>query len=174
MKKDVVPSGSSMTPEEDARFEERTAADIKRHPPGTWSLQLGRWLAAAHPSTRSRLLMMMLTKCADHATSPPRQLVDAIGRELGVSESPRARVHDPAKVKEAARFKAHNKGASIRQIAFAVGIRSHATVFNFTQMEAFKKHLDDELFLIEHERKRLDGIEASRLRSLKKEMLNGK
>jgi hypothetical protein len=131
-------------------------------------------LAAAHPSTRRRLLIRLLAKCATENFPPPLRLVKAIAKELDVSDSPRARVRDPLKLRAAARVKAHNPNASFEDIALGIGNPGKkTTVRKFTERPEFKKHLEDEQFLIEHQRKRLAALAPTQGRASKKEMMNG-
>jgi hypothetical protein len=123
MTKNFVPKESSLTPEEDAWFEALAEREFDRlsAPPLSNDSAIWRLLPLAHPSTRRRLLMLILAKCANCGCAPPPQLVDAIGRELDVSKSPRGRVADLSKLKDAARFHARNPSSSLEEIAAAVG-----------------------------------------------------
>jgi hypothetical protein len=68
------------------------------------------------------MLLGLLERCADRGDAPPRKLVDRIALELNVARAPRSRVHDLAKLIDAARFSAANPAASLSEIAAAVGM----------------------------------------------------
>jgi hypothetical protein len=150
MKKNPVKG--SFTDDEDAWFEAMELHELGRLPTSAWESAPGFWrmLPKARRATRRRLLVYLLQLCTDRGDTPPRQLVDRIGRELKISKSPRARVHDPAKLQEAARFQARNPGESLAKIATAVGIPGKATtILGFRDNPKFKSYLSDEQFLLE-------------------------
>lgn len=154
MKKNVVPAKASLTADDDAWFEALQVREFNSLPTSAWDHALAFWqmLPKAHPSTRRRLLMDLLARCADRRDAPPQQLVDWIGRELNVSKRPRARVRDPAKLREAAKFEARNPSASLEEIAAAIGIPGKkTTILSFRKNPEFKRYLSDEKFLFELE-----------------------
>jgi hypothetical protein len=123
MKKNPVKG--SFTDDEDAWFEAMELHELDRLPTSAWESAPGFWgmLPKARRATRRRLLVYLLQLCTDRREAPPKQLVGWFGRELNVSKSPRNRVRDPAKLKEAARFQARNPSASLERIAAASACR---------------------------------------------------
>lgn len=174
-RRDVIPAGSSLTAEEDAWFEGLAIREFDRLPTSAWdnALMFWRWLPHAHPSTRRRLLEYLLLKCTARRDAFPVKLAVWIGRELNASPSPRARVHDPAKMRAAARFYARNPKASLAEIAVAAGVprKNKTTVRGFKERPEFKKSLLDEqiLFKLEQARTALASGDEEDARALRDE-----
>jgi hypothetical protein len=149
--KNTIPSGASLTAEQDDLFERNAINDIDRmlsvsemcKSRGFWKI-----LLAAHPSTRRRLLGRLLSRCADLGEPPPARLVNQITQELGVSDAPRDMVKDMAKLCEVAQFDVRNPGASLSTTAGAVGLPTKkTTVASYQKTPAFKRVRNDEYIL---------------------------
>jgi hypothetical protein len=150
--KNIIPSGASLTAEQDDLFERNAINDIDRLL-SVSAICKSRWfwkiLRAAHPSTRRRLLARMLSRCKDLDEPPPARLVDHITRELGVSDAPRDMVKDMAKLREVAQFDVLNPRASLSKTAKAVGLPSSkkTMVASYKKTPAFKRIRNDEYIL---------------------------
>jgi hypothetical protein len=152
VKKNTIPSGASLTAEQDDLFERNAINDIDRllsvsemcKSRGFWKI-----LLAAHSSTRRRLLARLLSRCADLGEPPPARLVNQITQELGVSDAPRDMVKDMAKLREVAQFDVRNPGASLSTTAEAVGLppSKKTTVASYKKTPAFKRIRNDEYIL---------------------------
>jgi hypothetical protein len=140
-------------------FEAMALRELDRLPTSAWESMPGFWqtLPKLDASTRRRLLVHALQLCRDRRDATPKQLVEWISREFNISKSPRDRVHDPAKMQEAAQFQARNQGASLSKIAAAVGIPGKTTTINnFAKNSQFQKWYNDEYFLLKLEQAKAD------------------
>ena len=120
---------------------------------------------SGNPISINHGLLAKLQKCA---TPPPQKLVDWLSKH--VPETPRGRTRSPFKWEEAARFKARNPGATLSQIAAAIGMPGKkTTILNYINTAQFRQYLSDEQYLIKLEQARAERADAATIRDVDKE-----
>jgi hypothetical protein len=85
-RKNVVPAGAGMTPDDDEWFESRTVAELERLPTRAWNDMLALWfnLHAAHPSTQKRIVARAFRLCRERGEAAPARLLKALDLILAV------------------------------------------------------------------------------------------
>ena len=85
-RKNVVPAGAGMTPDDDEWFESRTVAELERLPTRAWNDMLALWfnLRAAHPSTQKRIVARAFRLCRERGEAAPARLLEALDLILAV------------------------------------------------------------------------------------------
>jgi hypothetical protein len=143
VKKNTIPSGASLTAEQDDLCERNAINDIDRclsvsekfFSPRTLQRVAGflRGCSRDAPTSASRLQRAWLTRSR---------------RNWGVSDAPRDMVKDMAKLREVAQFDVRNPGASLSTTAEAVGLpQKKTTVASYQKTPAFKRIRNDEYIL---------------------------
>jgi hypothetical protein len=124
MTKDHIPAGAEFGRADDEFFERSSIQALSdMTSTSDWVSAIGLWaeLKKCHPATRLRILMHGLRLCSERQQPPPKILIDCLEGGLSVSAAPRARAKDPNLIPEVAHHLVRNPGASVREIAAALG-----------------------------------------------------
>ena len=142
---DKRPKADRLSQADDENFERISRREIERMATRDWDAMTGFWgmLWRAPPSTRRRLLCHCLQLCGDRGDAPPAKLIASLRREI---EKPaRARVQDPAKMREAARYLVAHPKCPLSEIAVAIGMRAanKTTVRDYMRHPEFWRECND-------------------------------
>lgn len=130
-----------LTHEVDEFLEEFFELHLARIPISEWDEAAGLWstLQLADPATAKRIIAHALSLCADGHEILPRRLADAAIAHL-VRPKSRNRIQDQHALAKAAAYQAQNPGASLRDIAKAVGV-DHTVVRQWKKEFVYKREL---------------------------------
>jgi hypothetical protein len=141
------PKKRTFSKSEDEDFERVSRHELERMATRDWDAMTAFWpmLPRALPSTRRRLLCHCLQLCCERGDPPPAKLVASFRQEI---ERPaRARIHDPKKMEDAARYLADHPKCSLSEIARSIGLfpKNKTTIRDYMRHPKFWRECNDQL-----------------------------